>query len=308
MNKYIIVLANAGLSGNFLVRLLHLSNNITWKDNDKKTENIISLNADDQWINYCYTSDCLFPIRNNLPSLAESVYIKNRQSLQSEKWNIIKKVSPERFVYFFHEIDEEVYNDPDVTIVRVEPDRNLNLQWILDRRWFGEDQDTEDDFYHHKFFFQSVCTTITDMTSTIHGDGQHTISFSQIFDTDSVVKLLKDLDLYHDGIENDIDYWIKEYISKNTRPDGIFTIEPPDEYDYPEFVDEIPDFGLRHYAKCVNRKVLADKNEIDDPILYLQEFLKEISEDVDFSEARNNCVDKFYKWAYSVKYKGEQYE
>ena len=66
------------------------------------------------------------------------------------------------------------------------------------------------------------------------------------------------------------------YTLKNTRPQGLFSKSPPDEYNYAEQVNCIQDPYIRHMLKCVNRGPWPTLDLMDDPYSYVIDFRKNL--------------------------------
>lgn len=302
MNKFIIVLSEAGLSSNFLTRILNLSNKVEWFDPNNRLSEIVSKDADNQWINYCYTSDCHTATKNFVSSLIASKYNKSRQQeLTLENWNTIKKYSKKPSAWFFHNISKDIYEDEDTVVVRVESGTDFNTRWFLDRRLFGCDEDQIDDvFFHHRSFVTDCCTSISYQINTTFNDGHISFNSSDIFNSTKVINLLKELELYDDSMETILSDLIEDYISKNTRPSNLFTKSAPLEYDNHEIIDLVNDKILKHYLKCVNRKEFTDyQDNTIDPMTFLEDFQKSIASGEGFDESLKKCVDNFSEWGYS---------
>ena len=294
MNKHIIVLADAGLSANFLSRLLNLSDKIQWSDNSKKENDIVSSNADDTKVNYCYTSNCHIAVDQLTSSeMASAIYINNRERLSNSYWQIIKQTSPLPSVWFFHELEEKIYSDPETVIVRVESGDNFNPIWFLDRRELVQGSLIQDDNTDLKSFIKNCCTSIKHQMNIRYQDGNFSIDSADIFNVTAVINLMKNLEIYHDGIEDIINRQIDHYIEKNTRPDGLFTYTPPSEYNFKDYVDSVQDPTIRHFLKCVNRKDLVEKNQFNDPFNNFVDFMDDIRNMKSYGLSEKKVVDNW---------------
>ena len=289
MNKYIIVEADAGISGNFLVRLLSFSQAIPWNSDSTRHHEIVSKEADNQWIHYCWTSLCHTVVNAVSNNLVKHWYTQARMGLDSDTWRAIKMGSTAPSVWFFHKVDEEIYNDPDTIVVRLMPSLDFDMQMWIDRRYFNGDE------LHHTLrneysWMKHVRTAIREHVNFSQNPLQgNFITFynEDIFNVVRVMELMKQLGLYHSGLGDVLHEWIRIYRMKNARPAGLITNECPTEYAYAEQVDQIADPYIQHYIKCVNRKTFdstVDCKTIEDPVNL-------------FKNYRTNLIDGDWKTA-----------
>jgi len=301
MSDYIIVLAHSGMSGNFLMRLLNFSRAIEWAGDKSRSHEIVSKIADDQYINYCWTSHCHEAVNATSHKLAHHWYKQARwQTLDMDTWHAIKKASARPSAWFFHKISDEVREDIETVIVQIKPGNNFDIPMLIDRRFFnGEPNDFNEKCQTANNWFKMSLSSIK---SAMNGDGSHAsnadivVSNRDIFDVVKVLELMKELNLYHNGLREIVSDWIKVYLLKNTRPIGLFSKSKPDEYRYKEQVEKINDPYIKHLLMCVNRKVWPTLDLIDDPYSYFIDFRKELLAGSTFSTAFNKAEARFNEW------------
>ena len=298
MNKFVIVLADAGLSGNFLVRLINFSRAIQWDSEQNRSHEIVSETADDQYVRYCWTSLCHTSVGATAHPLAQNWYRQHRTNLTADAWRGIKVGSNRPSAWFFHNIEPEIYTDPDTVVVRVEPGTDFNIQFMLDRWWFCDDDLDDIAKRHHNAlqWYKKSLSIVSHKATNLYNDGHLTIKNAHIFNTVRVLELMKELDLYHTGLTDIIHDWIRVYEMKNTRPRGLFSCAAPEEYIHADRVDAIPDPVIRHYMKCVNRTRWPELDVIDDPYDYIVQFRQDILNERPFSESMNDAIERFYNW------------
>ena len=301
MSDYIIVLAHSGMSGNFLMRLLNFSRAIEWAGDRQRSHEIVSKVADDQYINYCWTSHCHEAVNATSHKLAHHWYKQARwTTLDMNTWHAIKKASGRPTAWFFHKISNEVREDIETIIVQIKPGNDFDIPMLIDRRFFnGDPEDFNNNWKTANDWFKACLTSIK---SSIEGRGSYidkadiVINNRDIFDVVKVLELMKELNLYHNGLREIITDWIKVYLLKNKRPEALFSKSQPDDYRYKEQVNKINDPHIRHLLMCVNRKVWPTLDLIDDPYSYLIDFRKELLAGTSFAVAFNKAEARFNEW------------
>ena len=305
MKYYVIVIANAGMSGNFLMRLLNFSRNITWdRQESQRSDDLVSKIADNQFINYCWTSNCHTAVMATTHRLAHTWYKQKREMLDMETWHAIKQGTNRPTAWFFHEVSAEVKNDPETIIVQVQPGDNFNIQMLIDRWCFnGEAVDFNNNYADSYDWFRNMLTTVNTLVEQNYNESgaDIIINNTDIFDIVKVLELMKDLDLYHNGLREVISDWIKVYLLKNVRPSGLFSKSSPTDYMYKEEIDQIKDPYIKHILKCVNRKVWPTLDLIDDPYIYIEDFRKHIQVGNKFGVSFDLAQRRFKDWQMSVE-------
>jgi|TARA_B100000131_G_scaffold283049_1_gene290709 hypothetical protein len=301
MSDYVIVSANAGLSGNFLMRLLNFSRAIEWQQDKARSKDIVSKIADDQYINYCWTSQCHEAVMATSHKLAHHWYMQSRTELDRDTWYAIKKASARPSAWFFHKVDKEVRNDVETIIVAVEPGNDFDIPMYIDRRCFnGSPEHWNETFKNSDAWFRYCLTSIKTSMRLNHDqfvkNADIVIKNRDIFDVVKVLELMKELGLYHNGLRELITDWIKVYLLKNKRPEAIFSKSQPEEYRYKEQVDRIVDPHIRHFLMCVNRKSWPTLDLIDDPYAYMINFRKDLLAGERFDVAFNRAEASFQDW------------
>lgn len=300
MNKYVIVLANAGMSGNFLMRLINFSRAIEWnKSNHYRSDDIVSKDADDQYINYCWTSLCHTAVSSTAHKLAHKWYMDTRTRVDMDTWHAIKKASNRPSAWFFHDVADAVRADPETVIVQVVPGWDYDVQMMLDRWCFnGEVQDFNNNYSNAENWFREMMTSINHLgNSTFKKSGADVLYMNRdIFDSAKVLTLLDELGLYHAGMADIIHDWIKVYLIKNTRPKGLMSKSSPKVYRYKEEIEQIHDPHIRHLLKCVNREDWPTLDLIDDPYDYLIRFQRKLRNGANFAETFNDTLEQFNTW------------
>ena len=278
MSDYVIVQANAGLSGNFLMRLLNFSRAIEWTEGSIRHEDIVSKTADNQFINYCWTSQCHKSVSSTTHRLGHHWYREVRGNvLDASTWLAIKQASVRPSAWFFHSVSPEVLADIDTIIVQIDPGKDFDIQMLLDRYYFnGPPEDFNELYGTANQWFEHVLNQVYTSCTLKLDKADIVIKNKDIFDTVKVLELMKELDLYHSGLRELVSDWIKVYTLKNTRPQGLFSKSPPDEYNYAEQVNCIQDPYIRHMMKCVNRGPWPTLDLMDDPYSYVIDFRKNL--------------------------------
>ncbi len=298
MSDYIIILANSGMSGNFLMRLLNFSRAIEWTGDKSRSNEIVSKIADNQYINYCWTSHCHEAVMATSHRLAHHWYKESRRdSLDMDSWHAIKKASARPSAWFFHKITDEVRADVETVIVQIEPGNDFDIPMLIDRRCFNGSPEEWNTMYKDATAWYRYClTAIKSEMNNKFTNADIVVQNRDIFDVVKVLELMKELGLYHSGLREIIIDWIKVYLLKNKRPEALFSKSQPDEYRYKEEVDKIADPHIRHFLMCVNRKVWPTLDLLDDPYSYMIDFRKDLLAGENFGTAFNKAEARFKDW------------
>jgi len=298
MNKFILIQAHAGMSGNFLLRLLSLSNTIVWNDvGFSKDHKIISVDADAQYIKNCSTSSCHMSVLSvvNDDMIAEE-YVKTRtEMLKPFLWKVITKNSLCPSIWFFHNVPDKIRKQENNVFIEILPGTDFDIQAMVDRLSFNGKVSYFNDVYKtYDNWVKEIMSSIryyTDKKITEYTD----IIFENkcIFDTQSIITLMKQLEIYHDGIDELIEKHINDYLEANKRPIGLFTSVAPLDYEFKKEVDQIDDPYIRHMLKCINRTDTPTENIIDDPYSYFENFRSDMKN-------KQKYLDKFEDWKNSL--------
>lgn len=298
MDKFIIIQAHAGMSGNFLLRLLCLSDTIVWNDvGFSKDHKIVSVDADNQYIKHCSTSSCHMSVLSVVSDdMVSDDYINSRSDmLKPFLWKAISKNSLCPSVWFFHNVPEKIRKQDNNIFIEVLPGKEFDIQTLIDRLSFnGGISEFNDGYATYDNWVVSMLDNIRHyMNMEIENYTDIIFENKCIFDTQSVVELMKQLGIYHDGLDELVEKYINIYLEANKRPSGLFTSTAPTDYDFKEQVDGILDPHIRHMLKCMNRTDIPTENIIDDPYLYFEEFRNDMEDKAPY-------LKKFEDWKNSL--------
>ena len=193
-------------------------------------------------------------------------------------------------------------SDVETVIVQIDPGSDFNIQMMLDRYYFnGPPEDFNELYGTADKWFDHALKEVYRSCSLKFKDADIVVKNRDIFDTVKVLELMKELGLYHSGLRELVSDWIKVYLLKNTRPQGLFSRTPPEEYNYTEQVDTINDTSIRHMLKCVNRGPWPTLDLMDDPYSYVNNFRKNIlAGNKTFTECYDTAMSQFKDWQNSI--------